>query len=100
MATSTPRPLAPAPPRTPRLRPARTYVAGAYAITPETCTSTKTAPAVATTDTTNCDLTASTDFGVNAGTCAVATAGTGTHTCAAVAGTYTVSRSALRTAAR
>ena len=41
-------------------------------------------------DATNCDLTASADYGATPGTCAVATGSVGTHTCAPVAGSWTV----------
>jgi len=55
----------------------------------DSCTSTRTADSVVTTaDTINCDLTSSTDDGTTAGSCAVASGSSSTHTCAYVAGTW------------
>ena len=65
-------------------------VAGVYAITHDSCTAQMVAPpwTVTTTDTTNCQLTASTDFGATPGTCA--DVASGTATCTYVAGSWTI----------
>jgi hypothetical protein len=55
----------------------------------DSCTSTRSADSVETTaDTVNCDLTASTDNGATAGSCAVPAGSSATHTCAYVVGTW------------
>jgi hypothetical protein len=55
----------------------------------DSCTSTRSADSVVTTaDATNCVLTASSDNGASAGSCAVASGSSSTHSCAYVAGTW------------
>ena len=58
-------------------------------VTLDSCTSTQTSDSTETqADEVNCVLTASTDFGTSAGSCAVASGSTDTHTCAYVAGSW------------
>ena len=64
--------------------------------TPDSCTSTSVAPVTASSDTTNCALTATADFGVTAGSCA--DTDSAVATCAYTAGSFSSSASGFQVA--